>query len=96
MEVDYLVRCQNGVVSRAQVLACGEREHDIRRRLRRREWSVVLPGVYVDHTGPLTWEQRASAGVLHAARGLDADLRPVGAALAGHWPTPGRRTRVGP
>lgn len=84
MDVDYLLRCQGGVISRAQVLACGEGVHDIRRRLRRKEWATALPGAYVDHTGPLSWEQRAMAGVLHAARGLDEQRRPVGAALAGH------------
>lgn len=84
MELRDLLREQDGVVSRAQVLACGEASHDIRRRIRRREWAIVVPGVYVDHTGPLTWEQRAVAGVLHAAAGLDREGRPTGAALAGH------------
>jgi hypothetical protein len=84
MWLDDLLRDQDGVVSRAQVLSCGHAEHDIRRMLRRREWTTVVPGVYVDHTGPTTWEQRAMAGVLHAATGLDDDRRPVGAALGGH------------
>ena len=58
---------QSGVVSRAQALACGCRPTDIRRRLRRREWAIVHAGVYVDHTGPLTWLQRAWAAVLLAS-----------------------------
>jgi very-short-patch-repair endonuclease len=57
-------REQAGVVSRAQLLAGGTVPHEIRRRLRRRELVVVHPGIYVDHTGPLTWEQRAWAAVL--------------------------------
>lgn len=57
---------QAGVVSRRQVLAAGLGEHDIRRRLRRREWAVVHPGVYVDHTGPPTFLQRCWAAVLYA------------------------------
>jgi len=74
---------QDDVISRAQVLACGGQPHDIKRRVRRREWAMVLPGVYVAHTGPPTWEQRAVAGVLYAGS-LDHQLRPVAAALAGH------------
>ena len=45
-------------------MACGLEPHDIRRLVRRREWAVVHPGVYVDHTGPLTSRQRAWAAVL--------------------------------
>lgn len=35
--------------------------------LRRNEWARVHQGVYVDHTGPLSWLQRAWAAVLYAA-----------------------------
>ena len=63
-EIDALLAAQDGVVCRRQVLACGDGDHDIRRRLRRREWASVHVGVYVDHTGPLTWTQRAWAAVL--------------------------------
>jgi hypothetical protein len=58
---------QCGVVSRAQAKALGLTPNDVRRLLRRREWAVVHPGVYVDHTGPPTWEQRAWAAVLALA-----------------------------
>ncbi len=61
-----LVADQCGVVSRAQLLSHGETPASIRRRLRRREFTLVHPGVYVDHTGPLTWLQRAWAATLHA------------------------------
>jgi len=63
---------QDGVICRRQVLACGGAHYDIRRLLRRRAWATVHPGVYVDHTGDLTWRQRAWAAVLHA--GPDAAL----------------------
>jgi hypothetical protein len=63
--VEQLV-LQCGVVSRRQALTSGLEQHDIRRLLRRREWAQVHPGVYVDHTGPLTWIQRAWAAVLYA------------------------------
>lgn len=62
--IGALQREQCGVVSRAQVRALGGDDRLITRRLRRREWARVHPGVYVDHTGPLTWEQRAWAAVL--------------------------------
>ena len=52
------------MISRRQALAAGLQPHDIRRLVRRREWATVHPGVYVDHTGPLTWLQRAWAAVV--------------------------------
>lgn len=55
---------QEGVISRAQVLGLGGDDVDIRRKLRRREWAPVHPGVYVAHTGPLTRSQRIWAAVL--------------------------------
>lgn len=58
---------QAGIMSRRQVLVLpGENDATIRRRLHRREWDQVHAGVYVDHTGPLTWLQRAWAAVLFA------------------------------
>jgi hypothetical protein len=62
-----LLRGQAGVVSRAQVLEHGGTDNDIERLVRRRVWATVHRGVYVDHTGPLTWDQRAWAAVLHYA-----------------------------
>ena len=40
---------------------------DVARMLRRRDLTEVHRGVYVEHTGPLTWSQRAWAAVLWAA-----------------------------
>lgn len=65
-EIGELLELQSGVIARHQVLVNGMAEHDIRRLLRRREWSTVHPGVYVNHTGPLTFLQRAWAAVLLA------------------------------
>lgn len=79
---------QSGVISRRQVLESGEGPHDIRRRVRRREWAPVHPGVYVNHTGRPSWVQRAWAAVLYAwpaALGGESALR----AAEG----PGRRHR---
>lgn len=67
MDVEHTLRLQSGVISRLQALETGLQPHDIRRLLRRNEWAPVHRGVYVDHTGPLTWLQRAWAAVLYAA-----------------------------
>lgn len=67
-----LLDLQCGVVSRRQMLAIGLGDHDIARLVRRREWALVHPGVYVDHTGEPTVEQREWAAVLlHWPAALD-------------------------
>jgi hypothetical protein len=63
--VAALLREQDGVISRRQVLALGGSDNDIERLLRRREWARVHPGTYVDHTGPPSWRQLAWAAILH-------------------------------
>lgn len=55
---------QSGVVSRGQLVAAGLRPHDIARMVRRKDLVQVHRGVYVDHTGQLTWLQRAWAAVM--------------------------------
>lgn len=57
---------QDGVATWSQLRAAGLQRHDLDRMLRRREIVRVHRRVYVDHTGPLTWSQRAWAAVLHA------------------------------
>lgn len=57
---------QHGIISRQQVLEVGLTENDLRRLIRQRHLVVVHPGVYANHTGLLTWHQRAWAAVLHA------------------------------
>ena len=64
VEVTRLLRRQDGVVSRRQVRAAGGTDADIDRLVRRRVWVRIHPGVYVDHTGPPSWRQRAWAAVL--------------------------------
>ncbi|MEO5851827.1 MAG: type IV toxin-antitoxin system AbiEi family antitoxin domain-containing protein [Nocardioides sp.] len=84
MDTDTIARLldgQSGVISRRQVLAGGGHDADIARLLRRRIWCRTHHGVYVDHTGPLTWEQRAWAAVLYywpAALDGDSALRAYG------------------
>ncbi len=62
-----LLACQRGVISRRQVLDLEGKDNDIRRLLRQRRWARVHEGVFVNHTGPLSWEQRAWAAVLYCA-----------------------------
>jgi hypothetical protein len=57
---------QSGVVALRQLQQAGWTEVEVRRSVRRREVVRVLPRVYVDHTGPLTAEQRAWAALLWA------------------------------
>jgi hypothetical protein len=85
----FLRETQNGVLARSQLHEEGLTDNDVARLLRRRELNVVHPGVYVDHTGPLTWPQREWAAVLAcspAARGQD---RSRGAALCDESAVPG-------
>lgn len=63
-ELAAVLDAQDGVIARCQALDAGSTEADVARRLRRREWVAVNPGVYVAHTGPLTWQQRAWSAVL--------------------------------
>lgn len=98
---------QAGVISRRQAEGLGLAPHDLRRLVRRRDLTPLFPGVYVDHTGPPTWIQRAWAGVLFCSshetrRRLDAPRADhLGAALYGASAMragdgPGRREDAGP
>ena len=66
-EVEHTLREQDGVISRRQAVKMGVTPTAIRRSVRRRTWVTVHPGVYVNHTGLLTWQQQAWAAVLYAA-----------------------------
>jgi len=76
---------QCGVVSRRQALACGLAAYDLERLVRRRELVRVVPGVFVDHTGELTWEQRAWAGCVAVGRGALAGRSALRAAIGAGW-----------
>jgi hypothetical protein len=58
-----LLALQSGVVSRRQLAEVGIAPHDLQRLVRRRDLVRVHDGVFVNHTGELTWLQRAWAGV---------------------------------
>lgn len=82
-DLDRLLASQDGVVSRAQALQAGLLPHDVRRLVRRRELATIHPGVYVAHTGPPTWVQRAWGAVLACASPRGVAGAELGAALAG-------------
>jgi hypothetical protein len=63
-EIERIITEQSGVISRRQVWGAGLDDPDIKRRLRRQDWALVHPGVYVNHTGSPTCQQRAWAAVL--------------------------------
>ena len=73
MHLDELMAAQDGVVSRRQLLRRGLTDDFIVQRLRRKDWARVHRGVYVAHTGPLTWTQRLWAGLLFAWPAAAAD-----------------------
>ena len=79
--LEALLLDQDGVVARQQLIELGLGRGDLQRMVRRRELVRVHTGVFVDHTGPLTWAQRAPAAVLAcapSALGLASALRSHG------------------
>lgn len=59
-----MARRQEGVVTRAQALAEGMTDKQIRWRLERGDWRRLHHGVYLTHTGRITWRTRAWAALL--------------------------------
>ncbi len=81
VDLRHLTDAQSGIVSRRQVLEEGGTRADLRRWLRGREIVEVHKGVYVNHTGPLTWSSRAWAGVQRywpAALGMESAVNLAG------------------
>ncbi|WP_198652220.1 type IV toxin-antitoxin system AbiEi family antitoxin domain-containing protein [Nocardioides allogilvus] len=80
-KIDELLAKQDGVVARFQVIEAGGTDDLIERMIRRREWVRLRPGIYLNHTGVPTWNQRAWAAVLAvwpAALSRDSALRACG------------------
>jgi hypothetical protein len=63
-----VLRTQDGVVTRGQLLAARVTQARIDTLLRRRALVVIHPGVYLTHTGQPTWSQRSWAATLYAGR----------------------------
>ncbi|HEY2505991.1 MAG TPA: hypothetical protein VGI58_05715 [Streptosporangiaceae bacterium] len=65
--IDWLLRYQHGVLSRAQAISAGMTLAQVRHRVRAGgPWQRLLPGVYLTSTGAPTWEQRQVAALLSA------------------------------
>jgi hypothetical protein len=76
---------QDGVIARRQLLTAGGSNGDVERMVRRKELIRVLPAVFVDHTGPLTWLQQAWAGVLFRWPAALAGNSALRAAIGPGW-----------
>lgn len=81
-----LIRCQDGVLSRAQVVGLPGRKR-LEWLVRDGQWTVPVPGVVLTHNGPETLVQRRWIAVLGC--GPNAVLAGLSAAVAG-----GLRRRV--
>jgi len=64
--IDDLIRSQDRIVSRVQLLAAGWSSDRVRQQIRNRRWRTVHPGVYSTHTGPLGYDERLIAALLYA------------------------------
>lgn len=62
-----LLRQQDGVAARSQLLGLGLTDDDIETLVRRRQLTRVATGVYLEHTGEPTWLQRVWTGTLRFA-----------------------------
>jgi hypothetical protein len=89
-----LTDLQAGVITRQQLLDNGLSDNDLQRLVRRKELVRVHTGVYVNHTGPLSWTSRAWAAVLFHGHAALCEVSALN--LAGHpihvgieWPRSG-------
>lgn len=64
--IDELIHHQDGVVGRDQLLLGGVGDVAIRRAIRRREWTLVWPGVYATRPGDPTPYGKAIGALLYA------------------------------
>lgn len=75
MNITNLARRQLGVVTREQALGTGLTASAIRHLLTTGRWQRMHPGIYVTHTGSVTWTERASGALLHAGPGAALGLQ---------------------
>ena len=86
-----LLRKQHGVIAREQALSCGMSLSMLSYRSRAGgPWPVILPGVYLTHTGPVAVDQREMAALLYG--GPDSVL--TGAAALRRFGLAGPRTAL--
>jgi hypothetical protein len=79
--LDALLRRQQGLATRAQLIACGVTDGAVTAHLRGRRWQRLAPGLYASFTGGLTVDQRLLAACLHVGPGAQVT---GGAALRWH------------
>lgn len=68
------------VVTRAQALESGMTPDAIRSKLDSGRWQRIHQGVYLTHSGALTWDSRTAAALLYAGEGAALGLH-----TAAHW-----------
>lgn len=61
-------RLSHGVFTRQHLLAAGWSSDAIESRVNAGRWQRLSAGIYLTHSGPITWEARASAGLLHGGK----------------------------
>jgi hypothetical protein len=86
--VREILRTQCDLITRSQALTAGMSEAVLRNRLRSAgPWKVVLPGIYLSHSGLLTAGQREAAALLYA--GHDSVITGAAAVLRHglSWPS---------
>lgn len=64
MDIAQFAARQSGVVSRQQALTSGLTPAAVNWRVASRRWTPLGDGLYLTHTGELTWEARAATAVL--------------------------------
>ena len=89
-----LYDAQAGVISRRQLSTLGIGDSDIQRMVRRTELVRVHTGIYVNHTGPLSWVSRAWAAVIFHGDAALCDVSALNLAgdpihVAIEWPRTG-------
>jgi very-short-patch-repair endonuclease len=69
MHLNVLIRRQHGVVTTSQAAAAGMSKGAIRWKVTKGHWRRLYPGVFVTHTGPISWHTRAAAALASAGPG---------------------------
>ncbi|MET0191218.1 MAG: type IV toxin-antitoxin system AbiEi family antitoxin domain-containing protein [Pseudonocardia sediminis] len=85
MLLDEILRHQAGVVTLAQVVACGLSADTAWRRVRSGAWTRLYPGVFLVGGHRLTAEVRIRAAALHAGATHAGDGPVVASASAAFW-----------
>lgn len=77
-EFDDLCALQRDVVTRQQAESAGWTEGQVNRHLASGRWRALHRGVFITHTGPVSWTSRVWAALLHAGPDAVASHRTAG------------------